>query len=172
MGSVGPSQGGLSTSRGLGKKPTAFVLPCSAALGVTSRTPHSPDTYPHPPVTALQVGSSLRPPRIPSTEEDIIDVSRSSGRWQGLQTQPSHRIASRLHGCMLTHFLPLELLFCFGFLPMSISCNHYLTIIEQILWSVLNLKELFPRGPAQLPKMPATSNPSPPARFQPNSILS
>lgn len=102
MGSVGPSQGGLSTSRGLGKKPTAFVLPCSAALGVTSRTPHSPDTYPHPPVTALQVGSSLRPPRIPSTEEDVIDVPRSSGRWQGLQTQPSHRIASRLHAHTLS----------------------------------------------------------------------
>lgn len=75
-------------------------------------------------------------------------------------------------GCVLTHFPPLELLFCFGVLPTSISCNHYLTIIEHILWWVLNLKELFPRGPAQLPKMPATSTPTPPAHFQPNSILS
>lgn len=75
-------------------------------------------------------------------------------------------------GWVLTRCPALELLFCFGVLPTSISCNHYLTIIEHILRSVLNLKELFPRGPAQLPKMPATSTPTPPAHFQPNSILS
>lgn len=90
------------TSQGLGRKPTAFVLPCSAALGVASPTPHSPDTYPHPPVTALQVGRSLRPPRIPYMEEDIIDGPRSSGRWQGLQTQPGHRRASWLRAHTLS----------------------------------------------------------------------
>lgn len=66
-------------------------------------------------------------------EEAIIDVQMSSGQWQGLQTQPGYRVA--LPPCMLTHFPLLELFFCFGFLVTSISCNHYLTIMEYILWS-------------------------------------
>lgn len=64
-GSVGRSQVGLSIcpwrdliSWRLRMKPIAFVLSCLSILT------HSPDTYSHPLDTSLQVGRSLRSPRL------------------------------------------------------------------------------------------------------------
>ena len=63
------------------------------------------NTYPHPqsahfPPSARPLG----PPRVPCMEEGILAAQGSSGRGKGSPL------------CVLTHFPPLELFFCYGFL--------------------------------------------------------
>lgn len=96
-GSAGPSQVGFSicpwrdlVSWRLRMKPIAFVLSYLSTLT------YSPDTYPYPLDTSLQVGRSLRPPWLL-----YIKTYRGSKKfWQlwGLQTLPGHRIALP-HAC-------------------------------------------------------------------------
>lgn len=94
--------------------------------------------------------------------------SKKSRAWQELQNAHSPMHAP--------HFLPKEeLSFCFGFLVTSISCDHYLNVIEHIYYNLgivmgVEYEGLGPQRPWSTPQK--VSNFHPPTHVQPNDIIS